>query len=70
MSMEGDNCNTSVIKKTRSIYTKEKLSGHDSSYYDVPTFSPLEVEKHFREQDGRNDDGANLGGLEHAAIIT
>ena len=67
--MEGNDCNT-LDKKTRSIYTKEKFLGHDSSYYDVPTWSPIEVEKHFREQDGRNDDGANLGGLEHAAIIT
>ena len=30
----------------------------------------MEVEKHFREQDGRIDDGVELGGFEHAAIIT
>ena len=44
--------------------------GHDSSYYEVPTWSPIEVKKHFQQQDGRNDEGVGLGGLEHAAIIT
>ena len=70
MSMEGDNCNTLVKKRHDQFTLKRNFLGHDSSYYDVPTFSPLEVEKHFREQDGRNDDGASLGGIEHAAIIT
>jgi len=47
---------------------RSKFSGHDSSYYPVPI--PIEVKKHFQQQDGMKDEGAEYGGLEHAAIIT
>ena len=61
---------TEIERGTRLTYSKEWFLGHDSSYYGVPTWSPIEVKRHFQQQDGRNDDGADLGGLEHAAIIT
>ena len=61
---------TEIGRGTRLTYFKEWFLGHDSSYYGVPTHSPIDVKRHFEQQDGRNDDGADLGGLEHAAIIT
>ena len=57
-------------KGTINLPCGVNFSGHDSSYYPVPTWSSTEVKKHFQQQDGRKDEGVEYGGLEHAAIIT